>query len=279
MKLGRFFQFFFILVLLAPFLNSPSFAAPLPGRLLYIDTSQPGKTSIAIIKPDGTSKKIVSPEFENAMFPKIIERLGIIGVTNRRYNLRTEVYFLKPSQKKIRMVTSGAVFQDFSNTGNFFLFTHADDKSPLVVYSLKKHVFVKLSDRKITSANWSSKGDWIVASAILPDGSSDLFMISTKAQGIRRLTDTPGVSESFPAFANDGKHIAYITDKYGRSEIEFMNTDTLETMRPIIVGLYPSISPDDKWICYESGNNIMISRVNGLDQKIVCKGKTPIWIK
>ncbi|MBF0545739.1 MAG: PD40 domain-containing protein [Candidatus Riflebacteria bacterium] len=275
----KFSELLFVLILSTLFFNLSAFCSPPQGRILFIDTSKTAKTSLAVIKPDGSGKKNISPEFENIMFPQTVEKMGMIGVTNRRYNLRSEIFFVMPNQKKIRKVTNGAVFHDFSTNGNFVLFTPSDNKSPLMVYSFKKHAFIKLSDRKITSARWSPKGDWIITSALLPDGSSDLFLISTKAQGVVRLTKTPGVNESFPVFANDGKHIAYITDKYGRSEIELMNIETHVSKRPLIVGAYPSFSPDNQWICFESGSEIMISRVNGLDQKVLCHGRTPIWIK
>ncbi|MBF0406351.1 MAG: PD40 domain-containing protein [Candidatus Riflebacteria bacterium] len=258
---------------------SNAYAAKLPGRILYIETLEPGKSFLAVINPDGTGKRRLSPYFSNPVLPKAHGKLGLIGITNRTSSLNSEMFFLKPSHKKCQKLMDGGLFHGFSNSGNFFLFTLSDEKSPLMVFSIKQKIFVKMSERRIVSANWSPDDNWIAATALMENGTTDLFLISTKAQGIMNITNTPQTNESFPVFASDGKHIAYITDKYGRSEIEFMNTTNRLSRRPLIVGLYPAVSPDDKWICFESGNQIMISRTNGLDQQVLCSGKTPIWIK
>ncbi|MBF0543263.1 MAG: PD40 domain-containing protein [Candidatus Riflebacteria bacterium] len=250
------------------------------GKILFVDTSEQGKTYLATINPDGTGKVRLTPAYNNIVFPRWAEKTGWIGFTNKLPDMRSEVFLLNRSGNKIIKFREGVSLEGFSPDGKFLLYSTCDQNPTLYAYSIKSKISTKLStDQKITSADWSPKSDWIVASALMEDGTSDLFLISTLAQGIVRLTTTPKINESFPVFARDGKHIAYICDRNGRSEIEFLNIDTKEFQRPILVGLYPSISPDDKHVVFEAGTDIVVSQTNGLEQKAICKGRTPFWIK
>ncbi|MBI3039985.1 PD40 domain-containing protein, partial [bacterium] len=214
------------------------------------------------------------------IFPRMSEASGWIGFTNKLPDMTSEVYLLNPDGKKIKKIFEGFVLEGFSPNGKFLLYTTCDRDSSLYSYSLDSKRSTKLSDNlKVTAADWSPLGDWISVSALVEDGTNDLYLISTMAQGIVRLTQTDGINESFPQFTKDGKFLAFTSDRYGSNEIEFLDLENMRFQRPLIGGMYSALSPDSHWVVFESGNNLGISRVDGLYKREVVAGRTPFWIK
>ena len=273
--------FFVFLIVQTVFTIVSANASELPsGKILYIDSNAPGENYLTIINPDGSGKKRITPAFNNIMFPKHNEKSGWIGFTNKTQNMSSEIYLLNKSGDRLKKAITGAAFEDFSPDGKFFLYTSSDNRSSLYIYSIENRHAIKVSeDLRITSAKWSDDGAWIAASALTEDGTSDLYLISTLAQGIKRITATEKVNESFPVFSRDGKFLAYFTDRHGDNEIEYLAIDQSEIQRPLVRGLYPSLSPDNRWMVFQTGNTVSISSIEGLDVKTVTKGTTPIWIK
>ncbi len=58
-------------------------------------------------------------------------------------------------------------------------------------------------------ANWSPSGNDLVFIREGASGENDIYLAHTDGSSERRLTDTPGRTEFFPAFSPDGKKIAY----------------------------------------------------------------------
>ena len=261
--------------------NAFAQTAPTEGRILYVDTTEKGKTYLATINPDGTGKSRLTPSYSNIVFPRYCPKHKWIGFTNKLPDMSSEVFLLSGDNKKIKRIFGNANLEGFSPCGKYILYSTADRKAELYSYSLESKKATKLSENlRVTAADWSPKGNWIVVSAMSEDGSSDLWMISTMAQGFRRLTDTKGVSESFPVFTHDGKHVAFISNRHGSTyEIEYLDLAARKFQRPLLVGLYPSVSPDSKWVTYEMGNQVSIARSDGLHGKTVVEGRTPCWIK
>ena len=98
-------------------------------------------------------------------------------------------------------------------------------------------------------------------------------------QGIKRLTATEKINESFPVFSKDGKFIVYFTDRHGENELEYLAVDQSEVQRPIVRGIYPSLSPDNRHVVFQQGNTIGMASIEGLDVKTLTAGRTPVWIK
>lgn len=260
----------------------PSPEAAPTGRILFVDTTEQnqGKTFLATINPDGTGKNRLTPAYNNIVFPRMCEASGWIGFTNKLPDMRSEVYLLSRDGQKVKKILDGAALEGFSPDGKYVLYTSCDREATLFAYSIESKQATKLSqDLKITAADWSPSKDWIAVSALCANGSSDLYLISTLAQGIIRLTDTPEVSESFPVYTHDGTKLAFISNRNGSNEVEFIDVSKKETYRPLIPGMYPSVSLDDEWVTFQSGENIGISRVTGTDIKSLGLGRTPSWIK
>lgn len=253
---------------------------PPTGKILYVDISEPGKTYLASVKPDGTGKVRLTPPYSNIVFPKQCPKNKWLAFTNKLPNMISEVYVMDAKASKVKKLFSGASFECFSPNGKFLLYTTCDEKAELYSYGIQSKKSIQLSqDLKVSAADWSPDGEWIAVSALTEDGTMDIYMISTLAQGIERITKTPGVSESFPVFTHDGKQLAFISDRHGRSEIEFLDLEKKTIKRPIITGIYPTFSPDSSWIAFEIDNKIGISRSNGLDiAPLIDKGRTPVWV-
>ncbi|MDD3148507.1 MAG: DUF5050 domain-containing protein [Candidatus Riflebacteria bacterium] len=256
-------------------------AADLPGgRILYIDSPSAESNYLATINPDGSGKIRLTPAFNNIMFPRYNETSGWIGFTNKTSDMTSEIYLLNKSGDRLRRVLTGAAFEDFSPDGKFFLYTTCNGKAELFVYSLERKQANKISqDLKVTAASWSNNGEWIAVSALTDDGSSDLYIISTLAQGIKRITATEKINESFPVFSKDGKFLVYFTDRHGDNELEYLAVDQSEVQRPIVRGIYPSLSPDNSWVAFQNGNTIGLCTIEGLEQRTLIAGRTPSWIK
>ena len=194
--------------------------------------------------------------------------------------MKSEIYLLNSRGNKIRRVLTDAALECFSSDGQFFLFTTCNGKGELFVYSLKRKRAIKISQNlKVTSADWSPNKNWVVASVLENDGATNIYLISTVALGIIQVTNTPKINESFPTFSADGKFLAYFTNKSGRNEIEYYDLKKKKIQTPTISGMFPSVSPDARWVVFQHGKTIHIARSDGLEVKTLCKGKTPIWVK
>lgn len=268
----------------APKSNQPqNNANNLSNKILFVEKEKAGSTYLSIVDPNGSNKKRLTPAFNNIIFPKYNDKSGWIAFTNQTDKMESEIYLLNKTGDKIMKVLTKAAFEDFSPDGKRFLYTTTDEKAELYVYTIAAKTAVKISQNlKVTAASWSQDGDWIITSVMAEDGTLDLYMISCYAQGIFRMTNTPGVNEAFPSFSNDNLKAVYYTNRHGENELEIMGVGTHENLalsRPMITGTHPSFSPDDKYVVYQQGDNIMVSDIGGLKSKKIATGKTPRWTK
>jgi Tol biopolymer transport system component len=267
--------------LISVFLPIGLIAQELPqGKIIFIDIDSKGNQYLCSIKPDGTQKTRLTPAYKNIMFPRYNKKSGWIAFTNKTKKLKSEIYLLNKEGSKIKRILTGAAFEDFSPDGKFILFTSCDGKGELFVYSLERKRAVKISQNfKVTSAAWSPDKNWIAISALEPDGTTDIYLLSTMAMGIKRMTNTKGISESFPVFTSNENYLAFFSTKGRSNYIKYLDIKNSKIQDPIISGQFPSLSPDNKWVVYQQGNTIGISRADGLKKETICPGITPIWIK
>lgn len=271
----------FCMVVPPAYCSDSSDPAPAKGTIIYVDIPEPGRTYLGSIDTDGENKKRLTPEFNNIIFPRYNDAAGWIGFTNQTKDMQSEIYLLNRTRDRVRRVLTGAALEDFSPDGKFLLYTGFDGKGELFVYSIERQQASKISqDLRVTSASWSPCGDWIAASVLTSHGTTDLYVISTMAMGIKRITNTPDVNEAFPVFSKDSKYLIYFTDKYGEHEIEYIEIETQETQRPVISGAFPSLSSDNSWLVYQYGNALYLSSIEGLyEQRLTTHAQYPVWIK
>ena len=256
----------------------------LSNKILFVEKEKAGTTYLAVMNPDGTNKRRLTPSLFNIVFPKHNEKTGYIAFTNQTANMVSEIYVLNENGDQLSKVLTNASFEDFSPDGKSFLYTSVDENASLYVYNIAKKEATKISQSlKVVSANWSPDGEWIVASVMTEDGSLDLYLISCYAQGIIRATQTPKVNEAFPMFSNDNLKVVFYTNRHGeKNELEILGVGTknnLALSRPMLVGTHPSFSPDDKNIVFQEGKNIVVSDIDGQNPHKIGEGQTPYWTK
>ncbi len=256
----------------------------LSNKILFVEKEAAGSTYLSVMDPNGSNKKRLTPSMFNIILPKYNDKSGWVAFTNQTVDMNSEIYILNKSGDQLKKVLTNASFEDFSPDGRSFLYITTDQNASLYIYNIAKKEATKVSQTlKVTSANWSPDGEWIVASVLTDDGTLDLYLISCYAQGIIRATQTPNVNEAFPKFSNDNLKVAFYTNRHGaKNEIEILGVgvkNNLALTRPMLVGTHPSFSPDDKQIVFQDGNDICISDLNGHEPKKIGTGSTPYWTK
>ena len=256
----------------------------LSNKILFVEKEKAGSTYLSVMDPNGANKKRLTPSMFNIVFPKYNNKSGWVAFTNQTANMTSEIYILNKNGDQLKKILTNASFEDFSPDGKSFLYTTTDQNASLYVFNIAKKEATKVSQTlKVTSANWSPDGEWIVASVLTDDGTLDLYLISCFAQGIIRATDTPNYNEAFPMFSNDNLKVAFYTNRYGnKNEIEILGVgvkNNLAISRPSIVGTHPSFSPDDKSIVYQDGEDIYVSDIDGHKPTKIGTGRTPYWTK
>lgn len=256
----------------------------LSNKILFVEKEKAGSTYLSVMDPNGANKKRLTPSMFNIVFPKYNNKSGWVAFTNQTANMNSEIYILNKNGDQLKKVLTNASFEDFSPDGKSFLYITTDQNASLYVFNIAKKEATKVSQSlKVTSANWSPDGEWIVASVLTDDGTLDLYLISCYAQGIIKATDTPNSNEAFPMFSNDNLKVAYYTNRHGdKNEIEILGVgvkNNLAITRPLLVGTHPSFSPDDKSIVYQDGEDIFVSDLNGHEPTKIGTGRTPYWTK
>ena len=256
----------------------------LSNKILFVEKEKAGSTYLSVMDPNGANKKRLTPSMFNIVFPKYNNRSGWVAFTNQTANMNSEIYILNKNGDQLKKILTNASFEDFSPDGKSFLYITTDQNASLYVFNIAKKEATKVSQTlKVTSANWSPDGEWIVASVLTDDGTLDLYLISCFAQGIIRATETPNANEAFPMFSNDNLKVAFYTNRHGdKNEIEILGVgvkNNLALTRPLLVGTHPSFSPDDKSIVYQDGEDIYVSDLNGQKPTKIGTGRTPYWTK
>ena len=256
----------------------------LSNKILFVEKEKAGSTYLSAMNPDGTNKRRLTPSMFNIVFPKYNNKSGWVAFTNQTETMNSDIYILNKTGDQLKKVLTNASFEDFSPDGKSFLYITTDQNASLYVYNIAKKEATKVSQAlKVTSANWSPDGEWIVASVLTDAGTLDLYLISCYAQGIIRATDTPTVNEAFPMFSNDNLKVAFYSNRHGnKNEIEILGVgvkNNLALSRPLLVGSHPSFSPDDKSLVYQEGDDIYVSDLNGHEPKKIATGRTPYWTK
>ncbi len=256
----------------------------LSNKILFVEKEQAGSTYLSVMDPNGANKKRLTPSMFNIVFPKYNNKSGWVAFTNQTANMTSEIYILNKNGDQLKKILTNASFEDFSPDGKSFLYITTDQNASLYVFNIAKKEATKVSQTlKVTSANWSPDGEWIVASVLTDNGTLDLYLISCYAQGIIKATDTPNANEAFPMFSNDNMKVAFYTNRHGdKNEIEILGVgvkNNLALTRPLLVGTHPSFSPDDKSIVYQDGEDIFVSDLNGHEPTKIGTGRTPYWTK
>ena len=156
----------------------------------------------------------------------------------------------------------------WSPDGKYFAFViYSKGKNKLLIINVQKTR--KIEDYEIpgvdafSNPSWSPDGNTIVVSG-LNEAVTDLYSFNLKTKKVENLTHD-SYSNTLPGWSNDGKYIAFSTDKPSESitdssargyNIALLNMQTRKiNILPIFPGahnLNPQFSPDNKWIYFLS---------------------------
>lgn len=156
--------------------------------------------------------------------------------------------------------------------------------------------------RNASSPEWSRQGDKIVYISSGKDRSSQIYVANEDGSNQKQLTSSvspgwwdsgfPRNGNSDPQWTPDGKKIVYVSHDNEKPEIFIMNVDGSKKTR-LTKASYrdnsPEITPDGKYILFESVRDDMIGGVNpgicmmtieGKNQKVLSKtGAYPVACK
>lgn len=127
----------------------------------------------------------------------------------------SEIYRINADGSGLTDLTNDPAATDWSPAtsprGNKIAFTSDRDGNG--------HLYVLAADGTLTRitngpgydyfADWSPRANEIAFSRDDGSGGTDLYLVHSDGSGERRLTNTPGVLEYFPAFSPDGTKLAY----------------------------------------------------------------------
>ena len=112
----------------------------------------------------------------------------------------------------------------------------------------------KLTNIESSYPYWSPDGSKIVFQSNRLDDNSEIYVMNSDGQNIRRLTDSKGFDEN-PIWSPDGKSILFATNRDGNHEIYMMDVDG-ENQRNIsnhsAYDGHPNFSPDGQKIIFNS---------------------------
>lgn len=108
-------------------------------------------------------------------------------------------------------------------------------------------------------------------------GGSELWQLDRNCGKPARLTEL-NVDTSAPAFAPDGKQIAFVSNQAGATQFEIyvMNADG-SNVRSLSAGFSPVFSPDGNWLAFSQNGEVYIMDLTGNRVQTIAPGYRPAW--
>src|SRR5580704_2527582 len=157
----------------------------------------------------------------------------------------------------IKSASAGPGAIVYEQFGSIHLFDLKSGKAKKIEISVSGDIpslrpsFEKLAAR-ISNASLSPTG----ARAVF-EARGEIFTVPAGKGDVRNLTNTSGVAERYPAWAPDGKQVAYFSDESGEYELHLRAQNGMGVVQKIGLGAQPTFyydprwSPDGKKIAYE----------------------------
>lgn len=212
----------------------------------------------------------------------------VVNITNHKAQdiipmwIENEIYFISDRDRTMNLFVYNTLTKEISKVTNF---TEYDIKFPSShgntivfenggsIYSLDarnkqaKKVDIRLkSDNIFARSEIKDGARYLTASSLSPDGKrlaitarGEVFDVPAEKGVTRNITRTPGAHERNSQWSPDAKHIAYISDKTGETELYLYTIDGGETIQltkdnDTYIRSF-QWSPDSKSIVYSDREN------------------------
>ncbi|MEW6127737.1 MAG: winged helix-turn-helix domain-containing protein [Acidobacteriota bacterium] len=184
---------------------------------------------------------------------------GIIFSANERMDEPRQLWFVSYPDGMTRKLTSDLHdYQSVSVTAdaktwaaiqtqeNFAILVSAGEN-----LSRPKEIFKEVGAPR-EKFSWTPDGKIVFASRV--GGSWDIFMMDTDGDNKKQLTNDPH-DDIFPAVSPDGKHIYFVSNRTGNSNIWRMEIDgsNLTQFTDGANETFPECSPDGNWLVFQRG--------------------------
>jgi Tol biopolymer transport system component len=183
------------------------------GRQIAFSSDPGGDREVWVMNADGSGAHKIT-KLPGANLPSWTANGNAI-VFQSENSGDSEIYWINTDGNGLTDLTNDHSATDWSpaasTRGNKIVFTSDRDGNG--------HLYVLDADGTLTRitngsgydffADWSPRGNEIAFSRDDGSGSTDLYLVHSDGSGLRRLTNTPGVLEYFPAFSPDGTKLAY----------------------------------------------------------------------
>src|SRR5215207_10095050 len=192
------------------------------------------------------------------------DKTGLIMSARKNPGDANQLFRVSYPGMEITQITEGLIsYSDLSIAGNA---DHAAASQSI----RESHIWVGSSRdlqnlKKITPALdnfcWTPGGQLVYSSTA--SGNTDIWIMQPDGTGQRQLTVNAGVNGS-PAATSDNRYIVFVSNRTGSFQVWRMNMDGMNQTQ-LTYGTaktYPAITPDGKWVLYNSTDNWHLWKVS-----------------
>lgn len=215
-----------------------------------------GAHLVAVSLADGTKKDLTSESFfsigQMAWLP---DKSGLIMSARKTHEGDNQLWRVSYPGLEARQLSDGLThFIDLSvaSAGDRAAATQGARTNHLWVGSSREPEHLKKIVRGALYFCWTPDGQLVYSSRA--SGNTDLWIMQPDGSGEKQLTANPATDGS-PAVTPDGRHIVFVSNRTGAYELWRMNLDGSDLIQLTTGGgISPAISPDGKWVVYNTPN-------------------------
>ncbi len=174
----------------------------------------------------------------------------------RKQGSSREIYAISPQGRNLTKITSiGGVnlSPEWSKDGRSIIFTHVGEREhSLGVYdeTTGKVKLYNFTGHTVISPAYMPSGQ--VTVTLNMTGNPDIYLLDSNYKPTKAMVQNRAIEVS-QSFDSKGKHMAYVSDRYGNPHIFVMDLATGQETRVTTAGKYntnPCLSPDGRYVAF-----------------------------